>query len=110
MSNQKVTIKQEKASNPKLTLRTDKETMVAMFKGELDATKAVMSGKIKADQMSMLMKFGNMFNLKELPKKIATSGGASTTSQIPATEGLNREYIGRWFYGEAAHVKPKSII
>ena len=33
VSNQKVSIKQEKAANPKLTLRTDKETMVAIFKG-----------------------------------------------------------------------------
>ncbi len=109
VSNQKVEIKQEKAQNPKLTLRTDKETLQAMFKGELDATKAVMSGKIKADQMSMLMKFGNMFNLKDLPNKLASAGGSGSASQAPASEGLNRDYIGRWFYGEAMHVKPDAI-
>lgn len=109
VTNQKVTIKQEKAENPKLTLRTDKETLQALFKGELDANKAVMTGKIKADQMSMLMKFANMFNLKELPQKMTGSGGSSGATQAPASEGMNRSYIGKWFYGEAAHVKPDAI-
>ena len=109
ISNQKVSFKQEKATNPKLTMRTDKATLTAMFKGELDATKAVMSGKIKADQMSMLMKFGSMFDLKELPKKLVSSGSAPSASVTPVSEGINRAYLGRWFYGTSVHVKPEAI-
>lgn len=108
ITDQKVEIKQGKADNPKLTMRTDKQTLTAMFKGELDPTKAVMSGKIKADQMSMMMKFGNMFDLKALPKKLA-SGGSSTSSSPAQSEGINRAYLGRWFYGTAVHVKPAEI-
>lgn len=109
VSNQQVTIKSEKAASPKLTMRTDKDTLVAMFKGELDSTKAVMSGKIKADQMSMLMKFGNMFNLKDLPNKLASSSSSASSKSAPVSEGLNRDYIGRYFYGEAVHVKPEVV-
>jgi NAD(P)-dependent dehydrogenase (short-subunit alcohol dehydrogenase family)/acyl dehydratase/putative sterol carrier protein len=107
VENQKVEIKSEKAENPVLTIRTDKETFEALFKGETDAPKSLMQGKIKADRMNLLMKFGNMFNLNEIPKILA--GSVTTTIPTKKADGINRDYIGRWFYGEATHVKPEKI-
>jgi NAD(P)-dependent dehydrogenase (short-subunit alcohol dehydrogenase family)/putative sterol carrier protein/acyl dehydratase len=102
VENGNVEIKAEKGEKPKLTVRTDEETINALFKGELDATKAVMSGKIKADHTSLLMKFGKMFKLEDLPAKL---------SAAPATApaGMNRDFIGRWYQIPAQHVKPENV-
>ena len=102
-----VEIKAERGQNPKGTITTDAETIKKLFKGELDPAKAIMSGKIKVDKMPIIMKFGQMFDLQQLPKKFAKE--KAVTSEKPKRKGLNREYIGKWFTGRAQHIKPSAI-
>jgi NAD(P)-dependent dehydrogenase (short-subunit alcohol dehydrogenase family)/putative sterol carrier protein/acyl dehydratase len=83
IDNGTITIKAEKGSNPACTITTDKDTMTDVFKGKLDINKAFMKGKVKADKMPVLMKFGNMLALNKLPEKIASS----QTQVAPKAEG-----------------------
>lgn len=95
----KVEVRQSEVEKPDVLVRTDKETIEGLLRGEVDATKAVMKGKIKASRTDRLLKFKKMFDLKELANRIK-SGSVS----VP--DGLNRDYIGQWFLGTAQHVKP----
>src|SRR6185436_9772363 len=47
------------------TVTVDKDTLVAMLKGEIDPTKAFMSGKAQADNMGDLMKMAMAFDFKK---------------------------------------------
>lgn len=56
---------------PTCTVKTDAATVLAMFKGELDPTKAFMSGKITADNLPDMMKMGMAFDFPTIGKAIA---------------------------------------
>ena len=78
-------------------------TLLAMAAGELKPEQAFMGGKIKADNMGELMKFGQFFNLK----KVASGGGTgaeASTADKPA--GANVGLIGKLYKGHARHVTP----
>lgn len=80
------------------------ETLLAMAKGEVKPEQAFMAGKIKADNMGELMKFGQLFNLKKV-----AAGGAAPSSEAKAA-GANAGLIGKLYKGHARHVKPVDAI
>lgn len=61
------------------TVKTDTDTVVGMFKGEIDPTKAFMAGKISADNLPDMMKMGSVFDFQAIGAAIAAldAGGAS---------------------------------
>jgi NAD(P)-dependent dehydrogenase (short-subunit alcohol dehydrogenase family)/acyl dehydratase/putative sterol carrier protein len=57
------------------TVKTDKDTLIAMFKGELDSTKAFMTGKAVADNMGDLMKMAQVFDFDAIGAAYLAAGG-----------------------------------
>ncbi len=72
---------------PTCTVKTDKATLVAMFKGELEPTKAFMSGKASADNMGDLMKMASAFDFGKIGAAFA-SGKADVTPATAAAGGV----------------------
>ncbi len=69
------TVKAGLDGTPTCTVKTDKDTLVAMFKGELDSTKAFMTGKAVADNMGDLMKMAQVFDFDAIGKAFLAAGG-----------------------------------
>ena len=69
------TVKQGLDGTATCTVKTDKDTLVAMFKGELDSTKAFMTGKAVADNMGDLMKMAQVFDFDAIGKAFMAAGG-----------------------------------
>lgn len=108
IQNKAVTIKAESIDSPDLTITTDKETMVSMLSGELHPNKAFMKRKLKADKMPMLMKFNNMFNIEKLGDILKAEIEEEKASAPAPGEGMNRDFIGKKYFGSAEHVKPET--
>lgn len=72
-------------------------TLLGMAAGEIKPEQAFMAGKIKADKMGELMKFGQLFNLKKV------AGGAGAPEKPKAA---NTGLIGKLYKGHARHVTP----
>jgi NAD(P)-dependent dehydrogenase (short-subunit alcohol dehydrogenase family)/acyl dehydratase/putative sterol carrier protein len=94
-SDQTVIIKDDTATvsaglqgTPSCTVKTDKDTLVAMFKGELDSTKAFMTGKAVADNMGDLMKMAQAFNFDAIGAAYMAAGGGSTQTD-PVDEAFS---------------------
>ncbi len=69
------------------TVKTDKDTLVAMFKGELDPAKAFMGGKASADNMGDLMKLASAFDFSKIAASFAKgSPPAGPVPQAPVVE------------------------
>jgi NAD(P)-dependent dehydrogenase (short-subunit alcohol dehydrogenase family)/acyl dehydratase/putative sterol carrier protein len=49
---------------PTCTVKSDRDTIIGMFTGEVDATKAFMAGKISADNLPDMMKMGPSFDFE----------------------------------------------
>ncbi|MCA9563774.1 MAG: MaoC family dehydratase N-terminal domain-containing protein, partial [Myxococcales bacterium] len=81
------------------------DVLIGMVDGSLKAEKAFMEGKIKADNMAELMKFGQCFDMQRGAKAKA-SGGPSGEAR---GEGLNRECLGRKYKTSAVFVHPDEI-
>lgn len=74
---------------PTCTVKVDKDTLVAMFKGELAPEKAFMSGKAVADNMGDLLKFGAVFDFKKIGASYAAAQanpGAAPPAPPPAAQ------------------------
>jgi NAD(P)-dependent dehydrogenase (short-subunit alcohol dehydrogenase family)/acyl dehydratase/putative sterol carrier protein len=72
---------------PTCTVKTDKDTLLALFKGEMEAPKAFMTGKASADNMGDLMKMGTAFDFKKVAAAFAAGGGekpAAAAAAAPA--------------------------
>jgi len=121
---------------PTSTVKLAAETMIGMVTGKVNPQKAFMEGKITADNLADMMKFGSAFDLKkgaeEAAKAAAAAGGAqagvaTASGALPAPSGagaparpdatrriaapaagagLNRDYIGRSFSGGALFANP----
>jgi NAD(P)-dependent dehydrogenase (short-subunit alcohol dehydrogenase family)/acyl dehydratase/putative sterol carrier protein len=65
------------------TVKTDKDTLVAMFKGELDSTKAFMTGKATADNMGDLMKMAQVFDFNAIGAAFLAAGGGADSGENP---------------------------
>jgi len=64
---------------PTCTVKSDRDTIVGMFTGEVDATKAFMAGKISADNLPDMMKMGSAFDFGII--------GAAIKDAMPAEGG-----------------------
>ncbi len=72
------------------TVKTDKDTLVAMFKGELDSTKAFMTGKAVADNMGDLMKMAQVFDFDAIGAAyLAAGGGEEAPAGDPVDEAFS---------------------
>ena len=88
------------APNPDCTITYDSsETFLGTATGKTDPQQAFMAGKIKADNMGVLMKFATSFDMS----KAAEMGGEKTAaSSTPATgPGMNEDCVGRNYRSSA---------
>jgi NAD(P)-dependent dehydrogenase (short-subunit alcohol dehydrogenase family)/acyl dehydratase len=88
------------------TVTVDKDTLVAMFKGEIDPTKAFMSGKASADNMGDLMKLAMAFDFKKVAAAFAAAQSAHPAAPAapaapatPATPATRTAPIGKRYDG-----------
>ncbi len=58
---------------PTCTVKTDKDTVLGMFSGVIEPTKAFMAGKISADNLPDMMKMGAAFNFETIGKAITAA-------------------------------------
>ena len=58
---------------PTCTVKSDRDTIVGMFTGQVDATKAFMAGKISADNLPDMMKMGPSFDFDKIGAAIAAA-------------------------------------
>lgn len=90
------------------------ETLIGMVQGKVKPEQAFMSGKLKADNMAELMKFGQFFDLKKgaaLAEQMTSGGGeeASTAPAAPPLEGLNPAAVGKCYRGKARFLDPNEL-
>ena len=88
------------------------ETILDLAAGNLSPEKAFMGGKISADNMSVLMKFGDYFDLEEAGKmaagKIEDDGDDGAGADTGP--GPNPEAVGNKFKPSARFVKPEEMV
>lgn len=76
---------------PTCTIKTDADTVLAMFKGELDPTKAFMAGKIAADNLPDMMKMGGAFDFPTIGAAIAKALGEDSRPSPKSAAASTRE-------------------
>ncbi len=100
------------------TVKVAADTLIGMVQGKVNAQKAFMEGKISADNLQDMMKFGAAFDLKKGAAaaeraQAAAAPPAATAAPAeparPAGEGLNRSYVGRSISGGAQFAKPEHM-
>jgi NAD(P)-dependent dehydrogenase (short-subunit alcohol dehydrogenase family)/acyl dehydratase/putative sterol carrier protein len=70
---------------PTCTIKTDKDTVVGMFSGTVDPTKAFMAGKLAADNLADMMKMGSAFDFQAIGAAIAEAmAGDGSGGKAPA--------------------------
>ena len=74
---------------PTCTVKTDKDTVVGMFSGTIDPTKAFMAGKISADNLPDMMKMGAAFDFDAIGAAIAEATAGGGTSADPVAEAFS---------------------
>lgn len=90
------------SGTPTCTVKTDMETLLAIFSGELDATKAFMTGKASADNMGDLMKMGMAFDFAKVAAAYAADAGGADEVDVVTTvfakipEGFKPEAAPGW--------------
>ncbi len=98
-------------ASPTCTVKLAAETLIGMVAGKINPQKAFMEGKIAADNLQDMMKFGSAFDLK----KGAAAAAAAPARPAPAAaaaapgEGLNRAYVGKSFSGGVQFARPDMI-
>lgn len=93
---------------PKCTIKTEKDTVIGMFNGSVDGTKAFMGGKIAADNMGELMKFSQFFKFDPNLVKKGASAAAPAAAAAPSkptldlSKAIGRRYSSDYIYAEGA--------
>ena len=97
---------------PTCTVKTDTATVVGMFKGEVDPTKAFMAGKISADNLADMMKMASAFDFATIGAAIAAHAPSEgATSAPPTRPPLDlRDAIGRRYSGEYVVIDQDSMV
>ncbi len=78
-------------------------TILDMALGKLAPEQAFMSGKVKTDNMGVLMKFGQYFDLEAAASELGSGGGS-------AKKGLNYDAEGKKYRGKAKFVHEEDTI
>ncbi len=73
---------------PTCTVKTDKDTVVGMFSGTIDPTKAFMAGKITADNLPDMMKMGGAFDFQAIGAAIAEATADAASDPVADAFGL----------------------
>jgi NAD(P)-dependent dehydrogenase (short-subunit alcohol dehydrogenase family)/acyl dehydratase/putative sterol carrier protein len=115
IENDTCTVKPGLHGAPTCTIKIDKDSLVAMFKGELDPTKAFMTGKATADNMGDLMKMATAFDFGLVGKSyMAGSGGTAPAAAgggppavAPAPQ--KKDLTDKTWDGGYAFVEPKHL-
>lgn len=100
---------------PTCTVKVDRDTLVSMFKGELDPQKAFMSGKASADDFSDLLRMSVVFDFAKVGLAYrARSGGAPTPPPPPAPASqeapgekvypIGKTWDGGYFFARPEHI------
>ena len=90
------------AGTPTCTVKTDKDTVVGMFSGQIDPTKAFMAGKIVADNLPDMMKMGSVFDFESIGAAIAAAladggdGDPVTDAFLALPYGFQAAAAGDW--------------
>jgi NAD(P)-dependent dehydrogenase (short-subunit alcohol dehydrogenase family)/acyl dehydratase/putative sterol carrier protein len=87
---------------PTCTVKTDKETVLGMFTGQIDPAKAFMAGKISADNLPDMMKMGAAFDFKSIGAAIAGASGSPTAPPAEKEVLDLRDAIGRRYSADYA--------
>ena len=98
---------------PTCTVKTDADTVLAMFKGEIDPTKAFMVGKISADNLGDMMKMGGAFDFPTIGAEIARvlgAGGDSAASATPAKNVDPASLVGRRYTADFIVAGQKEMV
>jgi NAD(P)-dependent dehydrogenase (short-subunit alcohol dehydrogenase family)/acyl dehydratase/putative sterol carrier protein len=89
-----------RSGSPTCTVKTDKDTLVAMFKGELDPAKAFMGGKASADNMGDLMKLATAFDFGRIAASFAKgTPAAAAVASAPTPAAPTGPPIGKRYDG-----------
>jgi NAD(P)-dependent dehydrogenase (short-subunit alcohol dehydrogenase family)/acyl dehydratase/putative sterol carrier protein len=100
-------------AKPTSTVKLSAETLIGMVSGKVNPQKAFMEGKITADNLNDMMKFGAAFDMKKAAAAAqgGTAPAAAAAAPPPAApaEGLNRAYVGKSFPGGALFARPEEI-
>ncbi len=90
------------------------QTILDLAAGQLSPEKAFMGGKISANNMGLLMKFGQYFDLEEAGKMAGGSDeadeGASSASSADRGPGPNPDAVGKKFKPSVRFVKPDEMV
>ena len=89
------------------------QTILDLAAGELSPEKAFMGGKISANNMGLLMKFGEYFDLEAAGEMAAGEGDDSGDDKTDAKErgpGPNLAAVGNKFKPQARFVEPKDMV
>ena len=104
-----VTYAEGAAGTPSCTLKIDSsETILGMAQGKVKPEQAFMAGKLKADNMAELMKFGQCFDMKRAAEAVQDvlsggGGGGGKKALSPAeTVGLIFDNMHHSFVAEKA--------
>ena len=69
------------AGSPTCTVKIGSESLIALFKGEVDAAKLFMTGKASADNMADLMKLGAAFDFDRVAASYAAESGEGASDE-----------------------------
>jgi NAD(P)-dependent dehydrogenase (short-subunit alcohol dehydrogenase family)/acyl dehydratase/putative sterol carrier protein len=88
---------------PTCTVKSDRDTVVGMFTGQIDPTKAFMAGKIAADNLGDMMKMGSAFDFPTIGAAIAAALEGGEDAADPVSEafamlplGFQKDAAGDW--------------
>ncbi len=92
---------------PDCVITTDAETIAGLLAGKVDGQKAFMQGKIKANNIGVLMKFSQYFDFKAA--SAAPSAASASAPSVEAAPDLT-SFIGRKYDGGFGFAEPKDMI
>ncbi len=121
IENDACTVKPGLHGSATCTIKIDKDSLVAMFKGELDPTKAFMTGKATADNMGDLMKMASAFDFGLVGKSYMAATPATPSATPPVVGGgppavapapekkQKKDPTGKTWDGGYAFVEPEHL-
>ncbi len=108
--NQECTTAKGAPESPDCTITYETvDTFLAIAEGKTDAQQAFMAGKIKADNMQILMKFAACIDMKQAAK-VREQAKAGGTPAAPASDGMNEACIGKVSRAQARFVTTEAAI
>jgi NAD(P)-dependent dehydrogenase (short-subunit alcohol dehydrogenase family)/acyl dehydratase/putative sterol carrier protein len=87
------------------------DILLGMVEGTMKPEQAFMAGKMKADNMGELMKFGQFFDMKKGAEAAQSMAGGSAPAAPakPKVEGLNPDAVGKLYKGKATFYRPEQL-